>query len=192
MLRRNAIAASVASAMALASIAVTAYTVTDDGSRDDAVGELAAARQTTETVVKDEYIDDVVYATSDTVPTTLSPGAPGAPATTAAPGEQAAAPPGDVGAASAGDTAGPPAGATNPHSTTSPSRTGSPNGQTPTTTTSPPRATTTTQPPSAPPTTWPPGTELPEAWPAGVPYPPIPAGCRKPHLEDNGVWNCEH
>ncbi|MEI7886156.1 MAG: hypothetical protein WCJ04_02095 [Actinomycetes bacterium] len=45
---------------------------------------------------------------------------------------------------------------------------------------------------SPPRSTIPTGAELPSDWPAGVPYPPIPSGCRQPHLEDNGVWNCEH
>lgn len=38
----------------------------------------------------------------------------------------------------------------------------------------------------------PPGWEIPEDWPANKPLPPIPAGCRQGHLEDNLVWNCEH
>jgi hypothetical protein len=190
MMRRNAIAASAASAMVLASIAVTAYTVTDDGARGDGVGELAAARRTTETVVQEQVVDDLVYATSDTVPTTSTPGAvPGAPAAPAPPGTPtapAASPSGDVGATSAGEPASSGTGSAPRAAAPRPA----PRAATPTTT-SPPRVTTTTRPPSAPTTTWPPGTELPEAWPAGVPYPPIPAGCRKPHLEDNGVWNCE-
>ncbi len=49
--------------------------------------------------------------------------------------------------------------------------------------------TTTTAAP-VPVTTRPP--EVPEDWPAGKPLPPIPPGCREPHLEDNGVWNCQH
>jgi hypothetical protein len=51
-----------------------------------------------------------------------------------------------------------------------------------------PTTTTTTRP--VPVTTRPP--EVPEDWPAGKPLPPIPPGCREPHLEDNGVWNCQH
>jgi hypothetical protein len=51
-----------------------------------------------------------------------------------------------------------------------------------------PTTTTTTAP--VPTTTRPP--EVPEDWPAGKPLPPIPPGCREPHLEDNGVWNCQH
>lgn len=58
-----------------------------------------------------------------------------------------------------------------------------------------------TTPGTAPPTTQqptsmqsglPPGAEVPSDWPVGTPYPPIPPGCRKPHLEDDGRWNCEH
>ncbi len=37
----------------------------------------------------------------------------------------------------------------------------------------------------------PPGWEIPEDWPATKPLPPIPAGCKLGHLEDNGRWNCE-
>lgn len=33
--------------------------------------------------------------------------------------------------------------------------------------------------------------EVPEDWPAGTPLPPMPANCEQPHLEDNGVWNCQ-
>lgn len=35
----------------------------------------------------------------------------------------------------------------------------------------------------------PPG--VPADWPAGKPIPPMPAGCKKPQLELNGVWNCD-
>ncbi len=69
-------------------------------------------------------------------------------------------------------------------------------GSTPTKTskaTSPP----TTSPPAPPATapsttstTRPPG--VPADWPADKPIPPVPAGCQKPQLEDNGVWNCDH
>lgn len=51
----------------------------------------------------------------------------------------------------------------------------------PTTTTAPKAATTTT--------TWPRG--VPRDWPADKPIPPMPANCRDPQLEDNGVWNCQ-
>lgn len=33
---------------------------------------------------------------------------------------------------------------------------------------------------------------VPADWPANRPIPPMPPGCQKPQLEDNGVWNCEH
>jgi hypothetical protein len=45
-----------------------------------------------------------------------------------------------------------------------------------------PKAATTT-------TTWPTG--VPRDWPADKPIPPMPANCRQPQLEDNGVWNCQ-
>jgi hypothetical protein len=38
-------------------------------------------------------------------------------------------------------------------------------------------------------TTRPPG--VPDDWPAGKPIPPMPANCKQPQLEDNGVWNCQ-
>ncbi len=50
------------------------------------------------------------------------------------------------------------------------------------TTTAAPKASTTT-------TTWPVG--VPRDWPVGKPIPPMPANCRQPQLEDNGVWNCQ-
>ena len=36
-----------------------------------------------------------------------------------------------------------------------------------------------------------PDLEISDDWPADKPLPPIPANCQQPHLEDNGVWNCE-
>ena len=33
---------------------------------------------------------------------------------------------------------------------------------------------------------------VPADWPANEPIPPMPADCRQPQLEDNGVWNCDH
>jgi len=56
----------------------------------------------------------------------------------------------------------------------------------------PMRSTTTTAPPppNATTSTLPPG--VPADWPLGKPIPPMPPGCQKPQLEDNGVWNCDH
>lgn len=45
-------------------------------------------------------------------------------------------------------------------------------------------------PPSTTTTTRPPG--VPDDWPADEPIPPMPPGCQKPQLEDNGEWNCDH
>ena len=62
-------------------------------------------------------------------------------------------------------------------------------------TTAKPVAPTTVRPPTttaAPPTTLPLGVRIPSDWPPGKPIPPIPPGCQKPQLEDNGVWNCDH
>jgi hypothetical protein len=59
----------------------------------------------------------------------------------------------------------------------------------------PPPATTTTAAPPAPEpktATAPPDAAVPEGWPAGEPVPPMPEGCREPHLEDDGTWNCQH
>jgi hypothetical protein len=33
---------------------------------------------------------------------------------------------------------------------------------------------------------------VPRDWPADKPIPPMPANCRQPQLEDNGVWNCQN
>lgn len=51
-----------------------------------------------------------------------------------------------------------------------------------------------TSPPAtaAPSSTLPPDARIPSDWPPGTPIPPIPPGCKKPVLEDNGVWNCDH
>jgi len=59
-------------------------------------------------------------------------------------------------------------------------------GETPPTTSGP--TPTTTVPTTT--TTWPPG--VPKDWPKDKPIPPMPANCRQPQLEDNGVWNCDH
>lgn len=185
MTRRNALAATVAILMVMGSIAVSVVVLDDGGSRTDEVGELAAADETVATVVEDRVIDDLVYATSDTVPTTTMPSGPAdgqaaSPDPTPLTEGQAALPWSAQVAAAAPSQPASDVG-------TAPRRPGA------APTTSAPRSTTTTTAPApAPPTTWPPGTELPESWPAGLPYPPMPAGCRKPHLEDDGEWNCEH
>ena len=54
-------------------------------------------------------------------------------------------------------------------------------------TTMAPKPITTTAPPAAVPS----GARIPNDWPANKPIPPIPPGCEKPQLEDNGKWNCE-
>jgi hypothetical protein len=59
----------------------------------------------------------------------------------------------------------------------------------PTTTAPPERGPITTE-PSTTSTTRPP--EDAGARPADRPAPPMPAGCRKPQLEDDGTWNCDH
>jgi hypothetical protein len=51
----------------------------------------------------------------------------------------------------------------------------------PSTTAAPAPATTTTTRPRG----------VPKDWPADKPIPPMPANCRDPQLEDNGVWNCQ-
>jgi hypothetical protein len=50
--------------------------------------------------------------------------------------------------------------------------------------------TTTTPQPTLTTSTLPPG--VPADWPPGKPIPPMPPGCQKPQLEDNGEWNCDH
>jgi hypothetical protein len=37
----------------------------------------------------------------------------------------------------------------------------------------------------------PPGFRVPDDWPEGKPYPPIPEGCQRGVLEDDGRWSCE-
>ncbi len=94
-----------------------------------------------------------------------------------------------------------------PTTTTTPTRATTPSTSRPVTTTSAKPVTTTSAAPvttnapstSAPPTTpkpvtptttaRPPG--VPADWPAGKPIPPMPAGCKQPQLELNGVWNCD-
>lgn len=48
-------------------------------------------------------------------------------------------------------------------------------------TTTKPATTTTVRPPG-----------VPKDWPAGKPIPPMPANCKDPQLELNGVWNCDN
>jgi hypothetical protein len=74
-----------------------------------------------------------------------------------------------------------------PSTTTPPATTVKP----PTTTVKPPTTTTPPTTVAAPSSTLPPGVRIPADWPAGKPIPPIPAGCKSPQLEDNGVWNCQ-
>jgi hypothetical protein len=98
------------------------------------------------------------------------------------------------------DVSGPPVVPTNPTQSvaatsdqpeaTGPGPTSAP-GPVPSNSVTPPaRPTTTTTPPSVTTSTLPPG--VPADWPAGKPIPPMPPGCQKPQLEDNGVWNCDH
>jgi hypothetical protein len=48
--------------------------------------------------------------------------------------------------------------------------------------TAPPATTTTTERPDG----------VPDDWPEDEPIPPMPPGCEKPQLEDDGEWNCDH
>ena len=188
MVRRNLIASYVASALvAGAGVTATHTLAAADAPPVAAPSTTAAAhRATPVTVVQETFVDDVTYvSTPDTVPAAPVETAPApAPSTT---GTRAAA------VMSVSPSEGDHAESEQPRSNDS-----SP-GWSPPPSTRPPAASTTTAPPSTtsppattPTTTWPPGTQLPRDWPPGKPYPPIPPGCTRPHLEDNGVWNCEH
>ena len=117
-------------------------------------------------------------------PTTAAPtSAPAAPPTTAAAATPKATTPPATSPPAVTPSAALPA-PTSP-ATTSPPVTSSPATSPPTT-----KAPSTTVPATG--TTLPAGAQVPSDWPTNTPIPPIPAGCRKPVLEDNGVWNCEH
>jgi len=154
------------------------------------------------TVVMTQYIDDYVTVPggapaveAPTTPVEATPVTAGAPPQSGALGTF-----GTFGVFGSMVTAGPDASANPPASgppsspaetpadgtpvTTNPPRTPSPP------TTAPPAQGPGTTSPATPTTTWPPGTEISGDWHG--PIPPIPPGCVKPHLEDNGVWNCEH
>ena len=196
MAGRNTIASYVAAAMVVAAGATAATVVGGNGSPVRAASSRPVAAATPVTVVQDQYVDDVVYETSPesttVAPWPVTPVAAVAPAATPAAAtlvwSKSNSPAASVASTSEGD-------AHQPDTTVPVTPESKP---APTTTTAAPRVatsattTTTTAAPSTPTTTWPPGTELPKDWPPGKPYPPIPPGCKKPHLEDNGVWNCEH
>ena len=138
------------------------------------------------TVYVDEYQDEPIYVDAPAPPTTTSPpplASSGAALTvaTATPTVPSADTAGheDSDAAQSGDPH-----SDDDHPAIAP-------GQLPAST-PPSTSTTTTSPHSVPTTTLPRGAEVPSDWPPGTPYPPIPPGCHHPHLEDNGVWNCEH
>ena len=154
------------------------------------------------TIYQDQYIDDPVDDTSPIVPApATSPVGAGSPQLVGSP---ATPPPTGRDTAPSGSAATVAAVVSNTSDASNDVGDERPTSTEPSrpqrTTTSPPRTTSTIAPtaPSttvvqpSPTTTWPPGVELPSDWPAGKPYPPIPPGCRQPHLEDNGVWNCEH
>lgn len=146
-------------------------------------------------VVETRYVDDPVYVVVTTPPPDTS-----TPGDTAAP----AGPPPPVGVLSTSHVA-PAVPALDseksethdPRPATSPDSAESPRPKSPPAPVAAAPPTTQAQTAGPPPTgattttTWPRGTEIPSDWPSGMPIPPIPPGCRKPHLEDNGVWNCE-
>ncbi len=190
MNRRTALAASVSTVMVVGSVAVASLTSVGTTDRGDSIGDLAIGRRTTETIVRDEFVDDLVYQTSGQRAAEEAPpvpiDSPAWPEDVAPGGAEVPGP-----AAGSGDWT---AAVSAPLVSPAPGRTGA----TPVASPDPPDEVTAPAPTSptpstsAPPTTWPPGTELPDSWPAGTPYPPMPPGCRKPHLEDDGRWNCDH
>lgn len=208
MIRRHLIAWTVSGTAVIGTAGLTVVTVTAPPPHEAA----DAAASPPVTVYDDRYIDDYVVATTTGLATTVPGADERAPAEAVGMAVAAGAPSAPSGAMVANvraTTAGavPPPTApqserttdtpltTNAPSTAAPSNTppvSSPRTTTtarPTTTTAP-TTTVTTIPGAA--TTLPPGAEVPRDWPVGVPYPPIPSGCRQPHLEDNGMWNCEH
>ncbi len=131
-------------------------------------------------VIQDVYelvpVDDGSGAVAASAPgqNAAEPANDGAPANSTAAAEVVT-----TGAAASGSTSSGPAPATKtPTPATNPPAKVTPS---PTTTTPAPAPTTTILPPG-----------VPADWPAGKPIPPMPAGCQKPQLEDNGVWNCDH
>ncbi|CAB4756603.1 unannotated protein [freshwater metagenome] len=214
MIRRNKIALSASICLVLATGSVSALTlVTSTNSAATGAENAAGANgpgTSPVTVYDDKYIDDLVYLPPTAAAAgSASPAAGGgAPLGTAANDSQSRASDGSIlgsssdaplGAEGAQGAAGQPS----PEAgrSTSPTNTDNPNPPQGSPDLSPanpspapdigssPQPVPTTSPPR---TTIPPGVELPSDWPSGVPYPPLPAGCKKPHLEDNGVWNCEH
>ena len=151
------------------------------------------------TVYDDRYIDDLVAAPSPSMPTALLVGQGAVPPQNTPTTEATAMQP----VAAAVPNPARPAPSAAPPRTDEPDRALAHDNSpaTPLPTASPGSTPSTTAPragPAAPsstttvPAVLPPGAEVPNDWPTGTPYPPIPPGCRKPHLEDNGKWNCEH
>ncbi len=194
MVRRNLIASVIATSMVMgAGIAAASSMISARSDHADTAGQAQPASESLATlppvtVVQDQFVDDLVYVPS---PGAVEP----APGTGGAAAPPTATPPAPARTPSAAPSATGPSGSPVADSPTAPSLTSPARSTVPPVTSSPaPAATpkpTTTQ-PSPPTANLPAGAEVPSDWPAGTPYPPIPPGCVKPHLEDNGVWNCEH
>ena len=193
MIRRNMIASSMAAAMVVgAGATATRVVAGSDVPERRAVVSGRPISATPVTVVQDQYVDDLVYTTLPPTPAAPLTGPTPPTTTTTAPPSSAAVAFVAALAWGAVDTPStteegsrpPAAPATGGGTTTT---TAAPRGTTSatTTTTTSVTATTTT-------TTLPPGARVPRDWPPGKPYPPIPPGCKKPQLEDNGVWNCDN
>lgn len=197
MLRRHLIAWAISGTSVVGTGGLTVLTVAIPAPRQPS----PAPSLPPVTVYDDRYIDDVVAATPPAGPVELAavedPGViPDVPPVSTPVAQS-------VVASAAPPTGGPPpstppTGSREPERprTTSPAPNASPNpaGE-PTTapvTTAPQPTPTAPTPTTSVPAGLPPGVEVPEDWPTGTPYPPIPPGCRKPHLEDDGRWNCEH
>jgi len=210
MIRRNKIALSASICLVLGTGSVSALTLVASTNSAAAGTETAAGVNglggSPVTVYEDKYIDDLVYVPpADPGAGTAAATGVGAPVSAAANEGQSRASDGSVlGSSSdapqgaqvaAGQPAPESGGSASPITTDNPNPPqGSPDlnpanpSPVPDISSSPQPVPTTSPPRSTIPT----GAELPSDWPAGVPYPPIPSGCRQPHLEDNGVWNCEH
>ncbi len=193
MERRAALMAAVSGAVTLAVATVALAAVGGAnmlGFGDGVDVDAASAPPGTDLLIIDRV---VVVSTPTTVgvtdaPTTITPeeaAAPTAPAPPAAPARGADAP---APITSAAATPATPPTTSAPTTTPTTPTTAAPSPTAPPTTTRPTTTTTAT----TTGTTLPPGARIPSDWPPERPIPPLPANCKKPVLEDNGIWNCEH
>jgi hypothetical protein len=162
--RRLALAASVGASVALVSGAVMVGALLSASPPQRGAPDLAAAPSVDTDSVTVTSLDPVVVYQDEYeyVVTGGQAAAPRAESASEQPGGSAVASTAPTGGGAAGPVVAAPA------------------GPTPTTAAPAPATTTTTRP-----------VGVPSDWPADKPIPPMPANCRQPQLEDNGVWNCQ-